>query len=161
MNCEEELKEAMILAWIGDREGVNEITRECMKELSSYREVIKEINKIKGEVNREFEIPKKLREKGITHEDLLGLALLRLARKISLTSDLNPKEEGELKYTVIDLGNKKILRGYCKMCKGFHYTILKENIGFAVGYDKIIYAEFLQGDEKDVVNIIKREIISK
>ncbi|MFP3165078.1 MAG: hypothetical protein RXQ76_04415 [Acidianus sp.] len=161
MNCEDELKEAMILAWIGDREGVNEITKECIKELSSYRSAIKDITKIKEEVNREFEIPKKLREKGITDEDLLGLALLRLARKISLTSDLNPKNDGKLKYIIIDLGNKKILRGYCKECKGFHYTMLKDNIGFAVEYDQIIYAEFLQGDEKSVMDVIKREIINK
>ncbi len=158
MNCEEELKEAFILAWIGDKDGVNKITRECIKELSSYKSAIKEISKIRKEVNRDFEIPKKLREKGITTDDLLGLALLRLARRFSLTVDLKPNYDGKLTYSIIDLGSKKILRGYCKECKGFHYIILKENVGFAVEYDQIIYAEFLQ-DEKSVISKIEKELI--
>ncbi|BDC18291.1 hypothetical protein [Acidianus sp. HS-5] len=159
MNCEEELKEAVILAWVGDKEGVNKITKECIKDLSSFRSIIKEVSKIKGEVNRDFEIPKKLRDAGITTEDLLGLALLRLSRRISLTVDLKHNYDGRMIYSIIDVGSKKILRGYCKECRGFHYFLLKENIGFAVEYDKIIYAEFLQGDEKSVVSEIEKEII--
>ena len=158
MNCEDELKEAVILAWVGDKESVNKIAKECIKDLSSFRSALKEISKIKGEVNRDFEIPKKLRDAGITTEDLLGLALLRLARRVSLTADLKPNYDGNVIYSIIDVGSKKILRGYCKGCKGFRYFLLKENIGFVVEYDEIIYAEFIQGDGKSVIDEIKKEI---
>ncbi|ARM75042.1 hypothetical protein [Acidianus manzaensis] len=158
MNCEEELKKAFILAWIGDKKQVEKITKECEKILSSYKPLFKEISDTRANINKDFELPKKLREKNITPEDIIQLAFFRLTKRLSLTIELDIKNSEFLKYTIIDTGIKKIIRGYCEKCKGYTYQIIKSGIGFFIQYDQIIYAETYQGKIEEIIAEIKANV---
>lgn len=160
MNCEEELKKAFLLAWIGDKREVEEIARNCLKFLSEYRGLNKKINEVLAEINHDFELPKKLRENRIRPEDILHLAFLRLSRRLALTAEIPVYEDEGIKYSVLELGNRKIVRGYCEKCKGFSYTVLKSSIGFFAQYEQLIYVEAYQGEVKDIINEIKQYIKS-
>lgn len=158
MNCEGDLKKAFILAWIGDKRQVEEITRECIKSLSDHRSLIRKINELKAEIDHDFQLPKKLRENNIQPEDIVYLAFLRLSKRLLLTTEFPIYEDQDIRYTVLDLGNKKVIRGYCEKCKGYSYNILNQSVGFFAQYHQLIYAEAYQGEIRDIVNEIKRYI---
>ncbi|AWR96563.1 hypothetical protein DFR86_02695 [Acidianus sulfidivorans JP7] len=158
MNCEEELKNAFIFAWLGDKNRVEQITKECNKILSSYKSLYKEISEIRANISYDFELPKKLREKKINSEDIIQLALYRLTKRLELTFDLKVQNYKQLKYSILEIGFKKIIRAYCEKCEGYSYQILRSGVGFFAQYNELIYAEVYQGDINSIIAEINDNI---
>ncbi|EZQ01756.1 MULTISPECIES: hypothetical protein [Acidianus] len=155
MNCIDRIREAYLLSWIGDAKGIRTIERECRKEISSWNKEIKGIIKIRGEVDREFELPAKLRERGITNVELIHVGLGKLMKRLLRTADADVKKDGEFRYSISQAGFKRILRGIRKE-RGYNFQILPENSGFVIAYNEIVYAEFVVGREEEVVRNIKK-----
>lgn len=153
MNCKN-LNKAIVMLWVGDSKEAEEDAKECMnllkEEIPNLRILIKEA---KIEAESEYLLPKTLREKGLNPEDLLKLAMYELSRRIYLFSgNTKSKERSGVIYLWLDLGIKKILRGYCEDCYGYVSTLLGS--GFVVMVDGVIYAEFLGTDEDKAVESV-------
>ncbi len=160
MNCVENLHKAIILTWIGDYKTANELAKQCLDILSDAREINKKVKEVLRETDKEHLIPKKLREKGITTTDLIQLALFYLAKRLSRREEnvLEIMEKNGVRFSIIQNGNKKEIRGYCETCKGYKYSLLKNAYGYYIIYDEIIFSEFFQGDLNDVIDEILNNI---
>jgi len=157
MNCKN-LNRAIVMLWVGDSEKAKENAKECMnslkEEINNLRSLIKEA---KMEAENEYLLPKTLREKRLNPEDLIKVAMYELSRRIYLFSgNTKSKERSGIIYLWLDLGVKKILRGYCEDCYGYISTLLSN--GFVVMVDGVIYAEFLGIDENKAVESIVEAI---
>ncbi|QGR18801.1 hypothetical protein [Stygiolobus azoricus] len=157
MNCKN-LNRAIVMLWVGDSEKAKEDAKECMnslkEEINNLRSLIKEA---KMEAENEYLLPKTLREKRLNPEDLIKVAMYELSRRIYLFSgNTKSKERSGIIYLWLDLGVKKILRGYCEDCYGYISTLLGS--GFVVMVDGVIYAEFLGTDENKAVESVLEAI---
>lgn len=146
------------MLWVGDSEKAKEDAKECMnslkEEINNLRSLIKEA---KMEAENEYLLPKTLREKRLNPEDLIKVAMYELSRRIYLFSgNTKSKERSGIIYLWLDLGVKKILRGYCEDCYGYISTLLGS--GFVVMVDGVIYAEFLGTDENKAVESVLEAI---
>ncbi|MEM0173375.1 MAG: hypothetical protein QXV69_05135 [Sulfolobaceae archaeon] len=150
MNCVKELPTLYIYSWIGDSKLVNSAVRECLKDYDNIKEIQKTIREILISIDSEIELPKALRDKGITYVELFKLGLYKILKSITKNQiSLETVEEGKLKYSIIDLEYKKIIRGFCGECKGKKIGTLKRSNGIFIQYQQMIYAEIFSNDIKN------------
>jgi len=147
MDCLEELPRIYIESWLGNLKEINLKLRECLKEYEDIREIQKTIRETLAEISSDVEIPTALRSKGISHEELLKLSLHRIFKSLIKNQiELKVMEREQLKYSVLDLEYKKVIRGVCSKCKNRKkFVVLKKSNGILVQYHQIIYAE-IYGD---------------
>ncbi|WP_338601413.1 hypothetical protein V6M85_00060 [Sulfolobus tengchongensis] len=141
---------------MGDYRSAYELATQCVQLLSDSIKIRNKIKNVLKSVDMEFKIPEKLREEGITSADLIQIALYYLAKKFSVRTENNMHlfTVDDIKLSIIDTYTNKEIRGYCENCKGYRYVLLTNARGFFIIYDKIIYGEFNEGNENDVIKEI-------
>lgn len=167
MECVEELMRAIFLNWVGDIKEAQRYAEDCYRDLSEAREIKKKAYEVRRNVEEEFELAEELRKKGISSSDIIAVALMELARRLSNTIGKEgyieaSNEKAGIKYTIIDLGYKKVIRGYCEECDAKDsITNLKEAVGILMVSGKLIYAEVLSGNVERALNEIIRTVKGK
>ncbi|BFH73545.1 hypothetical protein SJAV_14890 [Sulfurisphaera javensis] len=148
MSCDR-ISEALIYLWIGESKEAENISKECLQSLrDSISKIREKIKEIKANVEEEYILPFYLREKGIETEDLIKLALYELSRRINMfPGNSSSKNFDGVKYNVFYSGQKTIIRGYCKDCKGYKFEDIDR--GFLIKLDGLIYGEILGSIKED------------
>ncbi|WP_230937966.1 hypothetical protein [Sulfolobus acidocaldarius] len=159
MDCNNIYK-ILIDLWVGDSKEAEDMAKECLSSLrGDVDKIRKNIKEIKQQVQADFLLPKALRDKGVSTEDILKISMYELARRAAIFSGPSKVKKNEiLKYSLINMEEKLILKGTCERCKGYRYAELTN--GFLVVMDDLIYAESRSKDEDRIVGEITKILYS-
>lgn len=148
MECEK-LPLALLYSWVGDSKEAERISKECIESLrESISSIKNKVREVRAKIERDYELPEALRQEGIESDDLVKLALYELSRRMFMFTDgLKAEIYKGVKYSIVNHGYKVIIKGYCSECKG--YKLKKDDSGFMISFDGLIYGEFIGPFDKD------------
>ncbi|MCY0862984.1 MAG: hypothetical protein OWQ52_11270 [Metallosphaera prunae] len=148
MNCIEEIGKAYFLSWIGDREYVDKVKMECLKQFEETG-LKEELVRISEMAKRDWELPALLRDHGVDSDRLVRATIHEFLERLSYTTESREIESLEnVRFSVSDLEFVKIVRGYCENCVGYKFEI--DGNGFGIRYEKLIYAE-TRGNVREMI----------
>ncbi|MCY0860010.1 MAG: hypothetical protein OWQ54_06220 [Sulfolobaceae archaeon] len=166
MACIDNITKSLFLGWIMDIREAKKIGEECYNELKDARALKRKIYDIRRNIEYDYLLAEELRNAGIMSTDIVSVALMEFSKRILNNAELVKdefKEKEGLKYTVIDVGYKKIIRGYCENCKdlGDGIVTLSSVNGVLIFSGKLIYAEVFSGSINKAIDEILKNIMRK
>lgn len=148
LNCIEEIGKAYFLSWIGDKEFVDKVKRECLKQFEEPG-LKEELAKISEMTRRDWELPALLRDHGVDSDRLVRATIHEFLERLSYTTEPREIETlGKVRFSVSNLEFVKVVRGYCENCVGYKFEM--DAYGFGIRYEKLIYIE-TRGDAKEMI----------